>query len=340
MPLLTTFDLGADVTSLHLNLKYAKCILTLPNLPTFKVKGHLVGQVFHQLATLSDLRDVRAVSDGGGRPQKTELPSNLSMDTFHNLQHLQLTTSISNLSPMLESGIRFRSLETLWLGAPRFCSGETTADEFRTFASLLAGTATTIRNIHLDMEAFDWQEPMNVPTMRRISIEDIAPLFILRTIRQFHLTHTYTFLLHNDDLAILRDSWPMLECLMLNHEPFTLEEPILTLDVLAVIAQHSPWLRKLAISINTGVRSASLHSHVVMTRLTDLWMGVSTIERGKIWLDHAAFLSHVLPRTTRIRTAGAWWYEIAGMEDDNARMWRRVILLTCVMHEAKRLTEI
>jgi hypothetical protein len=342
MRFLRTIQLETNIGSSGHNLDYAKCIANLAGLRIFKVGNYLDEQVFRELAGLPHLECIHAVF-GSGQPGQTRLPSDLGINAFDNLRRLALSIPISGLTPSLEGGRHFGNLESLWLNTTTSSrtqhTEETTPQDFRVFASSLARTSTSIRNIHLDMQRFEEPSPTSIRMTQYIGIADIAPLFVLSTIRQFHLSHTYPLLLHNNDLAILGDSWPRLECLSLNHEPSTLKEPTLTLEVLAIIGHHSPLLRKLAISINGAVCMATLHPGIVMTQLTDLWMGVSTT---RSWLDCAVYLSHVLPRTARIRTAGPWWYDIVGTASDtqtiiidNARMWRHVILLTCILHEAR-----
>ncbi|KIJ19637.1 hypothetical protein PAXINDRAFT_69106, partial [Paxillus involutus ATCC 200175] len=129
-----------------------------------------------------------------------------------------------------------------------------------------------------------------------LSYETIKPLLTFPKLVTFELVHRYPLNITLDEIEELASRWPSLESLVLNVEPFTLDEDGFTLDLRALLpfARHCPRLWKLGLYIDaTKAEILSVQSSVQpFHSLRVLSLGAS---RACDPDTVAAFLSRVCP---------------------------------------------
>ena len=256
---------------------------------------------------------------GRGEPEDTAVfnPS-LSEDAFPSLWDLSMTTSYQDATRFFQKPFAPIRITMLYIDSQML---ETPADILN-LLNLIGDSCQLLQSLGLvstiDAKNLRVERP---PKADCISIDTLKPLFQCPNLNALELVHHFPLDLQQEDIELIATKWPSLETLLLNNEPFHLDQSQLTLLALLPFARHCPKLRHLGLFIHAttadlpSISSFGMPSSDNRPRFRNLHrlsMGVSIIsEEGPV----ALFLSHICPLGCRLDSGVTWDESIAVWED-------------------------
>ncbi|KAF8869319.1 hypothetical protein BD779DRAFT_1682338 [Infundibulicybe gibba] len=238
---------------------------------------------------------------------------------FPVLRELHITADTSTLCINLLRAAIHCPLEEFTL----LC-GEFALDWYNTF-SALAGlyNKATLKNIHV--EDFDSFQESGAPR----TTDQLQPLLSLTNLTHIYLRTRYGCDIDNAFLREMATAWPRLQDLDIKaFEIFqpTEQQPRLTLQGLAPLAELCPGLENLAIDIDA---THFCFNHINLgSRPSDSWVESLDVHCSPIgqssvpWV--AAYLSGVFPRLRKIEWDRSGCSEVPGEQPDSKR-WQEVM---------------